>query len=395
MRIVRLANFVTPRSGGLRTAVAHLGAGYRAAGHDPVLVVPGARHSDDTTDQGRVITLPGPVVPGTGGYRVLTRRREVERLLETLGPDRLEVSDRTTLRWTGPWARAHGVRSMMVSHESLDGLLRTVVPSRRLVAPAADRLNAATARAYDVIACTTTWAAAEFARIGVGHVAHVPLGVDLDTFHPDRYDDDLRRWFAPNGEALLVHCGRLSREKRPDLSIAALAELRRHGVPAVLVVAGDGPLRRSTERLASGLLVRFLGFVGDRGRLSRLLATADVALAPGPIETFGLAALEALASGTPAVVNSRSALPEVVGAAGVAADEGDGPGATSFADAVREILARPKVDREARARARAEEFGWPAAVEGFLVAHGVRGRTATTAVSGIDGPPQSIDRQHV
>ena len=53
MRIVRLANFVAPRSGGLRTSLAELGAGYLAAGHEPVLVIPGERDSDELTAQGR------------------------------------------------------------------------------------------------------------------------------------------------------------------------------------------------------------------------------------------------------------------------------------------------------------------------------------------------------
>ncbi|GDY51322.1 hypothetical protein SVIO_019450 [Streptomyces violaceusniger] len=101
LRIVRLANFVTPASGGLRTALRELGAGYQAAGHEAVLVVPGERVSDEHTRQGRVITLPGPTIPGTGGYRVLTDRRRLTRLLDGLAPDRLEVSDRTSLRWTG------------------------------------------------------------------------------------------------------------------------------------------------------------------------------------------------------------------------------------------------------------------------------------------------------
>ncbi|MEK8107847.1 hypothetical protein NKG94_27695 [Micromonospora sp. M12] len=48
LRIVRLANFVTARSGGLRTAMRHLGVGYREAGHDPVLVIPGRRATDET-----------------------------------------------------------------------------------------------------------------------------------------------------------------------------------------------------------------------------------------------------------------------------------------------------------------------------------------------------------
>lgn len=108
LRIVRIANFVTPASGGLRTALRELGAGYRAAGHEPVLIVPGPPGAggpdgwcDEVTAQGRVITLPGPELPGSGGYRVLTDRRRIQRLLHSLAPDRLEVSDRTTLRWTG------------------------------------------------------------------------------------------------------------------------------------------------------------------------------------------------------------------------------------------------------------------------------------------------------
>lgn len=108
LRIVRLANFVTPTSGGLRTALDQLGRGYLAAGHEPVLVVPGDVESDHHTAQGRVVTLPGPVLPGTGGYRVLADRGRVRRLLDELAPDRIEVSDRTTLRWTGSGRAAPG-----------------------------------------------------------------------------------------------------------------------------------------------------------------------------------------------------------------------------------------------------------------------------------------------
>src|SRR5580693_443335 len=124
VKIVRLANYVAPASGGLRTALAELGAGYLAAGHEPVLIVPGDRDSDERTAQGRVITLRAPRLPFTGGYRALWCRRRVERLLASLRPDTIEVSDRTTLRWTGRWAREHGVPAIMVSHESITALFR-------------------------------------------------------------------------------------------------------------------------------------------------------------------------------------------------------------------------------------------------------------------------------
>jgi len=372
MRIVRLANYVAPNSGGLRTSLRELGAGYLAAGHEPVLIIPGERDSDEQTPQGRVITLPGPRLPFTGGYRAMLRKRRVAALLGELRPDTLEVSDRTTLRWTGRWAREHGVPAVMISHESLTALMRMAVPGLDLPAlsrwrPAlalVDAVNRRTARAYRHVICTTAWAAAEFERIGMGNLLRAPLGVDLTTFAAPRRDKPRDLYAAP-GETLLVHCGRLSPEKKPQRSLNTLATLRAKGLPARLVVAGDGPLRRRLERRAArdALPVTFAGFLPDRSDLAALLASADVAIAPGPAETFGLAGLEALACGTPVVVSAESALPEVVGEAGSSVAGED------LAAGVLTVLSWPESDRRAAARARAEQFGWPAAVEAFLAVH--------------------------
>ena len=102
MRIVQLANFYGPQSGGLRTAVHHLGAGYAAHGHEVVLVVPGPRHADETMPSGvRRIMLPGVPIPCSGGYRVISSCR-ARALLQMLRPDRIEVSDRLILAgWAG------------------------------------------------------------------------------------------------------------------------------------------------------------------------------------------------------------------------------------------------------------------------------------------------------
>ncbi|MFF0205444.1 glycosyltransferase [Streptomyces sp. NPDC005017] len=367
LRIVRVANFVAPASGGLRTALRELGKGFRAAGHEPVLVVPGDRHTDRDTEQGRVITLPGPMLPGTGGYRVLTDKRRVAAVLEYLAPDRLEVSDRTTLRWTGRWARRARVPSVMVSHETADGVLRTWGLPEGLSRRAADSLNVRTAHVYSKVVCTTEFAEREFVRIGARNVVRAPLGVDLIARHPALRSAALRARYARVDETLLVMCSRLSVEKRPGTALDALEALRRRGVPAVLVVAGDGPLKPRLEQRVRerGLPVTFLGHVSDSGLLGALQASADVCLAPGPAETFGLAALEAMACGTPVAVSATSALPEVIGSAGAsAADHGD-----AFAEAVAGLLERPDAERREAARARAECFGWGTAVEAFLAAH--------------------------
>jgi alpha-1,6-mannosyltransferase len=85
-----------------------------------------------------------------------------------------------------------------------------------------------------------------------------------------------------------------------------------------------------------------------------------VAIAPGPAETFGLAALEALACGTPVVVSDAGAsVPSEDLAAGVGA-----------------VLARPERSRRAAARARAEQYDWGTAARGFLAAHGAEDSAA-------------------
>ncbi len=374
LRIVRLANFVSPRSGGLRTALRNLGEGYLRAGHEPVLIVPGRERSDEMTEQGRVITLPGQRVPRTGGYRVLAGRRELTGLLDGLRPDRIEVSDRATLRWTGRWARERGVGSMMVSHESLAGLLGVWgMPLRDSLA---DRLNRRTAEVFDQIVCTTAFAAAEFRRLGVPNLVEVPLGVDLRQFHPGRADAAVRARYARPEELLVVYCSRLSADKRPELAVDTIAALRAARVPAVLALAGDGSRRAALAYRAARLPVRFAGHITDRDDVAALLASADVAVAPGPVETFGLAALEALACGTPVVVNRASALPEVVGDAGVAVRGTP----EAVAEGVRALMERSEPERRAAARARAELFGWPEAVDGFLRAHGALPQARSSAV---------------
>ena len=360
-RVVQVANFVTPTSGGLRTALQALAAGYGAAGCEVVQVLPGPADAVEEQPWGRRVLLRASEVPGTG-YRVLTDLTRVAATLDALQPDRLEVHDRTTLRRLGRWARDRGVPSLVVSHERLDRWLHQWLPSRLPLDRAADRSNAALGAAFDTVVCTTPWAAREFARAGVP-VVQVPLGVDLDVFRPDR---SCRPWLAGERELLLVTATRLSKEKRPDLAVAAVAELVRRRRRVRLVVAGDGPLRGRLEHAARGLPVVFAGHVAGRDRVARLLSAADVVLAPGPVETFGLAALEALACGTPVVVSRHSALPDVVGEAGWACPSSG----FCLADAAVDLAARPGV-REA-ARARAERYPWSATVDGFLDVHGLR-----------------------
>lgn len=365
-QIIQCANFVTPRSGGLRTAMRHLAVGYADAGHTVVQIVPGERDGVEEVVWGSIHYVSAPAVPRTG-YRVIVDPKRVVRLLERLGPDVIEVHDRLSLRGLGGWAGPRGVGSLVISHERLDRLVRRWVPPAPGLGSLVDVSNRRLAAGFDTVVATTEWAADEFVRLRAPNLRRIPLGVELDMFTPARHDESLRLRLAGPGEALLVAAVRLSPEKAPMRLVQTVAELQRRGRRVRMIVAGDGPLRPRLQRAAMGLPISFPGFITGRGELSRLLATADVVVAPGPIETFGLAALEALAAGTPVVVDEASALPEVIGSAGLAV-----PGnASSFASAVETLLELPRATVRAAARARAEEFPWQATVNGFLEAHGL------------------------
>ena len=358
--VVQVANFVAPGPGGLRTVLDSLASGYAARGHHVVQVLPGTKDGVRRTSFGRRVVLAAPSVPGTG-MRVHSDLKRVRSVLAALEPDVVEVHDRTTLRGLGEWSRSQGVRSLVVSHERLDRWLLQWAP--RLLQPwlplqrAADRTRLAL-QAFDGLVVGTRWAAEEFAGWDGPPVSVVPLGVDLDVFRPGAL-----RGARPRVE--LVAATRLSREKRPELLLATVRELTSRGVPVRLRVAGDGALRPALEREASGLPVEWLGHVRERQDLAALLRDADAVIAPGPVETFGLSALEALACGTPVLCSHHGALPEVVADAGLSAASSG----FVMADRLLELLTTDEPFRRVRARHRAERFPWSRTVDGYLALH--------------------------
>lgn len=355
MKIVQLANLYSPVSGGLRTAVNMLGQGYAAAGHERTLVIPGRAYTRSETGAGTVVTVPGPSV--APGYRLVLDLGPVLRVLSRVRPDVIEVSDKATLTAAASWARRHGVRSVLLSHERLDAILSPRVPAWFPLETVVDRWNRRLTGMFDAIVTPSEFAAAEFTRIGARSLHQVPLGVNLATFRPmERKGSDTIR---------LVHLGRLSKEKHPGLAIATVRELLARGVNVRLDVVGDGPqgarLRAAVAR--TGLPVRFHGHVPGRADVARLLAAADVALATCPVEAFGLAVLEAMACGTPVVTADRGAARELLApGAGVAVPACP----AGFADGVLQVLRRPEDVRRAAARTRAERYPWDAAVNRML-----------------------------
>jgi len=136
----------------------------------------------------------------------------------------------------------------------------------------------------------------ELVRRGITHAAVWGRGVDTRLFHPGRRDAGWRRWLAgADDTAVVLHVGRLAREKNLDVLIEAWYTARAAlGQRATFVAAGEGPLARDIESKLP--FVRMLGFL-PRQHLATLYASADLCVFPSHTETCGLVALEAMSSG--------------------------------------------------------------------------------------------------
>lgn len=363
LRIAQLANFVGPVSGGMRQAIDRLGAGYVARGHERIVVVPGEYDSTVETSDGLVVTVASPLIP-TSTYRMISQPWRALIALDRFRPTSVEVSDKWTLSPVAGWARRRDIGSILFSHERLDAMLGLWLRRQFGVETAVGALNRRLAQSFDRVVVTSQYAADEFENTSA-QLAMVPLGVNLATFRPELG--------TPTDDGLLKLCyvGRLSREKSPHLAVAAAVEIHKRGIPMRMDVYGVGPHLDELKEIAGDAPVVFHGFVAGREEIARAYTRSNISLSVCPAETFGLAVLEALASGTPVVTSDRGGARELV-------DETCGewghPEPMSIADAIERMAARPKGVTRAAARARAEQYDWSRSVELMLQLHRELGR---------------------
>jgi alpha-1,6-mannosyltransferase len=327
------------------------------------MVIPGAFDALAEGQGTRVYRLQGPRVPNQA-YRFLLAPRSLRRIITHERPTVIEVGSPVFV----PWVTALATRGLEIPlvqfyHTSIAGAWRSLGLAR-----APGRLGrgllAAWVRSLDRLVARTIvasdFAARELAAAGVSRVTRVPLGVDLDHFYPARRatrERTLRRLGLPLDRPLVVSVGRLAPEKRLESLVDAWPNVER-ATGAHLVIVGSGPLESSLRARCAAVRVTWLPYQHDRVTLANLLAAADLFVAPGDVETFGLAALEALASGVPVVSSATGAVAELVEASGARATFEAG-NAASCAHAVREVLARDFASLSLRARSYAErEHDW-------------------------------------
>jgi len=199
-------------------------------------------------------------------------------------------------------------------------------------------------------------------------------GVDNVTFSPSRKDPRLRsellkRLDLPTDSRLLLFAGRISPEKNVKLLTNLMKVVKAKGENKYrLLIAGSGPsleTLRSEAHSALPGLVKFLGHVGDKPDLANIYANSDVFVHTNPNEPFGIAPLEALASGIPLVAPN---------AGGVLSYANDGnswltqPNGESFASAVRDVFTdetrrKTKTDQGIKTASR---YSWEASTDALF-----------------------------
>jgi N-acetyl-alpha-D-glucosaminyl L-malate synthase BshA len=179
----------------------------------------------------------------------------------------------------------------------------------------------------------------------------IPNFVNCDLYTRAAADEALRAQCAPGGEPILMHLSNFRPVKRVTDAVEIFA-LVRAKMPAKLVMIGDGPDRGAAEYLVrKKRLEKDVCFLGKQNEIYRKLAIADLFLLPSQLESFGLAALEAMACEVPVIATNAGGVPEVVehGVDGYLVEPGDVKEAARYAI---EILSRADRGREMGQRAR-------------------------------------------
>jgi phosphatidylinositol alpha 1,6-mannosyltransferase len=295
MRVAIITESFPPDVNGVANSVLRVAEHLVARGHEPMVIAP-----QPALDNVRVPgPLPYPVrrvtsvgLPGYPEVRLGLPGRQVLSALREHRPDVVHLASPFVLGAWGADAAAKLDLPVVAVYQTdvpgYAGAYRMAYAERT----AWWWLRRVHGRAARTLAPSTATAATLLAH-GIRDVWLWRRGVDTTLFHPDRWDEGVRRALAPAGGTLVGYVGRLAVEKRIEL-LAATA--RRPGI--TVVVVGDGPARAALQRALPGAV-----FVGERHgvQLARLYASLDVFVHTGPLETFCQAIQEAQASGVAVV----------------------------------------------------------------------------------------------
>ncbi|MBS1950482.1 MAG: N-acetyl-alpha-D-glucosaminyl L-malate synthase BshA [Bacteroidetes bacterium] len=156
------------------------------------------------------------------------------------------------------------------------------------------------------------------------HIEVIPNFIDLEKFKKQK-KDHFKKAICPHGEMLIVHTSNFRKVKRVGDVISIFSNIHKE-IPSKLLMIGDGPERSGAEQLCREIgICDDIRFLGKLEAVEEVLSVADLFLMPSEKESFGLAALEAMACEVPVISSNSGGLPElqVQGVTGFMSNVGD------------------------------------------------------------------------
>lgn len=389
IRSVHITNYYHKNSGGISTSYNNLLAAAERHERYVTLIVPGPEESvEEINPFAKIYYVPAKQSPILDKrYRVMMPWQYmvadsiIRKILLDEKPDMVEITDKYTLSIFGTMVRRKGFqqlgRPMLVhfSCERMDDNIASFVTksgwgkwlARRVIGnytlPSFDYHIANSAYTagefYDALSPAKNkgrskrflnWCWKFFKAPMVPpdtRIAVCPRGVDATQFNPERRSDDVKRELRmradiPADSTVMLYAGRISPEKNIELLVEMMKQLANDPRDFRLVVAGAGPqsewLQEQTDSRFPGKIVQ-LGHL-DKETLSNYYANADVFVHPNPREPFGIAPLEAMASGVPTVAPNGGGILSYATNDNIWLVEPEGE---AFAAAVREVIDDPQL----------------------------------------------------
>lgn len=357
MRVAIITECFLPSINGVTNSVLRMLEHLKTTGHEAVIIAPYDPKGVPGDYLGfPIVTTTSIALPWYRGFRLsATTTHHIEKLLVDFGPDVVHLA--------APFALGYsGVQAATKLGLPVVALYQTDVPTyvTQYGYPAAEPIVWHHVRKLHNLAtinlAPSSFTRDELIRQGISRVGVWGRGVDSARFSPAKRDPGLHKSWAPNGEKVIGYMGRLASEKRvEDLRVLA-------GIPDTkMVIIGDGPQRCELENLLPE--ATFIGMqTGDD--LPRYLASVDLFVHPGELETFGQAIQEAQASGLPVIAPRRGGPIDLIDPShdGWMYTPGDLDGLRGYAvDLLGDDFKRAAFGRSARAKT--ANRTWPAICE--------------------------------
>lgn len=352
-RLVDTTMLFAPRSGGVKRYLLAKEAwlAENRPGVDHTLVVPGARHHIGPDG---IVRIRSPKLPFGDGYRWPNSARKWGAWVAALNPSIIEAGDPYSAG-QGALEAGQRVGAPVVGFCHSDPAALAALHFGEWAKKPVEKRWAKVFSQFDRVVSPSRFIARRLEEAGIDNIVIRPLGVEVDTFHPDQRDRDwlLKRTGLPKDARLLCFAGRPAKEKNVDVLIDAVQKL---GDPYYLILVGAGQGMPAEDRVIA------LDYETDPKAVARIVASADAFVHANDKEPFGLIVLEAMACGRPVVgVNSGGVAETVDNLVGQLAERAN---ADDYAAAIEALFERDIEALGAAARIKTvEQFAWPRVFE--------------------------------